>query len=432
MELRKATRSQAKLRIGVTGPSGSGKTYSSLLIARGLTDSWDKIALIDSENGSGELYSHFGDYSVLTLSDPFSPEKYIEAIKTCEEAGIEVIVIDSASHEWDGPGGCLEIQEKLGGKFQDWAKVTPRHRAFLDAMLKSPAHIVVTNRKKQDWSMDKDSNGKTTVEKLGLKDVQREGFEYELTLSLDVTIRHLAKASKDRTGLFMDKPEFTITEETGRELRTWSESGKVDPITIKRAIMAQLGRLKIPDPKDGQMIASAIRNNTGLDISNGDPENLKAILESLKNLTKFKEDSSGDDVDMPDIPPTGSAPVAPIEPPKAPDSAPSAPVAPEAPKPEEPAAPAPTAPVNAAPSPAEALLADPTRNGWDKPTEQELNVLRELATAVDWVPANNDGALIDYLAKDHEIKIGKLELITFGSLKKVVEALVTKKNQNVG
>jgi hypothetical protein len=417
MELRKATRSQAKLRIGVTGPSGSGKTYSSLLIARGMTDSWDKVALIDTENGSGDLYSHLGDYNVLTLQAPFSPEKYIEAIKACEEGGVEVIVIDSTSHEWDGPGGCLEIQEKLGGKFQDWAKVTPRHRAFIDAILKSPCHVITTNRKKQDWSMDKDSNGKTTVEKLGLKDVQREGFEYELTLSFDVTIRHLAKASKDRTGLFMDKPEFVITEETGRTLKEWAESGEEDPLTIKRAIIAQLRRLKLPDVKDGAMIASAIKNNTGMDISNGETKNLKAILEALKNLTGLVEDGGSDD--MPDIP-GNDGPTPPVTPPETNNPAPSATQTPKA------DTPAPKAPER---TPAEVLAASP-RNPWEKPTEEDIEILKKITNDVDFAPIGDEAAFLAYLEKDHGIKIGKVELLTFGKVREIVRALLAKKNSN--
>ncbi len=421
MELRKATRSQAKLRVGVTGPSGSGKTYSSLLIARGLTDSWEKIAVIDTENGSGELYSNLGDYNVLTLNAPYSPEKYVEAIKSCEEAGMEVIIIDSTSHEWDGPGGCLEIQEKLGGKFQDWAKVTPRHRAFIDAILKSPCHIVTTNRKKQDWSMEKDGNGKTTVSKMGLKDVQREGFEYELTLSFDVTIRHLASASKDRTGLFMDKPEFVITEETGKELRAWAESGKEDPTILKRGIMAQLRRLRIPDEKDGAMIASAIKNNTGLDVSN--PENLKAILEKLKTLDALIEEKGPD---MPDMPPSAPVEPAPVAPTSS-DSAPSAPVETVTPEVEAKAEEVvPEAAPEAPPTPAEELAAS-SRKAWEKPTELDLDILRELASEIDFAPVGEEVAFLEYLAKEHDIKVTKIDSLTFGKVQEAVRALLFKK-----
>lgn len=243
--LRKAERKKAKLRIGVSAPSGGGKTYSALLIAKGLVEDWSRIALIDTENGSGELYSHLGGYNVVTLDAPFTPEKYIEAIEACEKGGMEAIIIDSATHEWDGKGGCLEIMESLGGRYQDWSKVTPRHRKFIDAILSSTAHIITTTRRKQDYAMSQEQNGKMKIEKVGMKEVQREGFEYELTVAFDIDIRHNAKASKDRTGLFMDKPEFVITEDTGVVLRDWANSGKderIDKMAEIIKILEELGK----------------------------------------------------------------------------------------------------------------------------------------------------------------------------------------------
>lgn len=231
--LRKATRQKAKVRLGLSAVSGGGKTMSAILIAKGLCKGdLSKVALIDTENGSGDLYAHLGDYSVLPLQAPYSPERYIAAIKECEAAGMEVIIIDSITHEWDGKGGCLEIQAALGGKYQDWAKVTPRHQAFIDAILQSPCHIITTVRRKQDYEMTKDGNGKLQVEKAGLKEITREGFEYELTANLELDIRHNATASKDRTGLFMGQPEFVPSEETGRKILDWCESGEA-PIAVK-------------------------------------------------------------------------------------------------------------------------------------------------------------------------------------------------------
>jgi hypothetical protein len=151
-----AQRQKAKLRIGLSGPSGSGKTYSALLMASGLASSWDKICLIDTENGSGELYSNLGPYNVLTLTAPFSPERYIEAIKAAEAAGMEVIIIDSVTHEWDGKGGALEINEHLaqakykGNTWAAWSETTPRHQKFIDTIVQSPVHVITTVRNKQE------------------------------------------------------------------------------------------------------------------------------------------------------------------------------------------------------------------------------------------------------------------------------------------
>lgn len=233
----KAERRKAKLRIGLGGPSGSGKTYSALLLANGLAD-WEKIAVIDTENGSAELYSHLGNYNVLTLQNDFAPEKYIEAIKTCEQAGIEVIVIDSISHEWEGKGGCLELVElatqasSSKNSYTAWAKITPRHQKFIETMLQSPCHIITSVRKKQDYDMNKNENGKTVITKVGMKEITRDGFEYELTLSFNLAQNNYASVSKDRTNLFMNKPEFIINQDTGKILKEWSESGVEVPKTI--------------------------------------------------------------------------------------------------------------------------------------------------------------------------------------------------------
>lgn len=235
--LRKATRQKAKIRLGLSAVSGGGKTYSAILISKGLCGDLSKVAIIDTENGSADLYAHMGDFNVITLQPPYPPQKYIDAIKECEKAGMEVIIIDSISHEWDGAGGCLDIVEELTKKdpkhnsYTQWRFVTPMHQAFIDAILQSSAHIITTVRRKQDYDMS-NQNGKTVVTKVGLKEVTRENFEYELTLNIEMDQLHNATASKDRTGLFIDKPSFVPSEETGRIIKAWCETG-VEPPTRK-------------------------------------------------------------------------------------------------------------------------------------------------------------------------------------------------------
>lgn len=222
MELRKSERKRSKMRLGIQGPSGSGKTYSALLLANGLSPNWNKTCVIDTENGSSDLYAHLGEYNVLQLRKPFTPEKYIEAIETAEKAGMEVILIDSITHEWEA---LLEIHGNMpGNSFANWSKITPRHNAFIQKILQSPCHVIATIRTKQDYVLN-ERNGKYIPEKVGLKGIQRDGVDFEFSLMFDIDIKHNAIASKDRTGLFMDKPSFVITQNTGKRILKWADAG---------------------------------------------------------------------------------------------------------------------------------------------------------------------------------------------------------------
>jgi hypothetical protein len=234
MKLQKASRQKVKLRLGLSAVSGGGKTYSALLIAKGFCGSWDKVAVIDTENDSASLYSHLGDFNTLSLRPPFSPERYVEAIRECEKAGMEFIIIDSIAHEWEGEGGILQLCDTMGGGFQNaWKQLTPRHEKFKQAILQSTCHIITTVRRKQEYALQESTNrqGKTVQSpvKLGLKEITREGWEYEVTLNLEIDVKHYATSSKDRTGLFANGDPFIITEETGRKLHEWCDEGVEAP-----------------------------------------------------------------------------------------------------------------------------------------------------------------------------------------------------------
>lgn len=222
MQLQKASRKKASIKMSLQGPSGSGKTYSALLLGYGLTNDWSKIAVIDSENHSSELYSNLGSYNVLQLSAPFTPEKYVKAIEACGQAGMQVIILDSISHEWEY---ILEAHALLpGNSFTNWQKIGLRHKAFIQSILGSKSHIIATTRTKQDYVLN-NLNGKMVPEKVGLKAVQREGLDYEFTLVFDLNMKNSATASKDRTGLFFGMPEQRLTIEVGKSIYNWCNAG---------------------------------------------------------------------------------------------------------------------------------------------------------------------------------------------------------------
>jgi hypothetical protein len=229
MSFQRAERKKAKLRLALCGTSGSGKTYSALKIAKGLGG---KVAMIDTEHGSGELYADLMDYDVVRLEAPYTPDKYITYIKEAEQAGYEVLIIDSLTHAWSGEGGVLDMADKAakasksGNSYMAWRDVTPKHNQLVDAILTSKMHVITTMRTKTEYVIETTEKGKSAPRKVGMAPIQRDGMEYEFTVVLDLSIDgHIASASKDRTRLFDGKADIP-SEKTGKELLDWLNSGK--------------------------------------------------------------------------------------------------------------------------------------------------------------------------------------------------------------
>lgn len=287
IQLRQAQRVKVPLKISISGTSGSGKSYSALLMARGMASSWDKVCVIDTENGSADLYSHLGNYNVISLDAPFTPDKYIEAIRAAEEAKMEVIVIDSVTHVWSGKGGLLEYQSSIGGRYQDWAKTTPLYQKWLGAILQSPCDIIATIRKKTHYDISTE-NGKMKVEKKGMDDQIRDGFEYEVTIALTLNQNNMTELAlvKDRTGLFKkDGQDFVITQATGEMLKNWKDGGVIDHTRVKEQIFAEMERLgATPTSKEAAMTIT--KAFTGLTLTEKNYDDILAKLRTLKTAIK--------------------------------------------------------------------------------------------------------------------------------------------------
>lgn len=237
----KAERKKAKLKLNLNGPSGAGKTYSALILASSLGK---KVAVIDTENESASLYANEFVFDTLPLRPPYSPERFAGAILTAFNMGYEVLIIDSASHEWIGTGGCLEINDEAAKRFKGntwsaWSETTPKHRKFIDAILQTDMHIITTTRAKTETAVGE----KGKILKLGMKAEQRDGYEYELTVSLDLLHENkLAVATKDRTRLF-DVNGEVITPEIGIKLLAWLNDGRSQQEALQDAFEEALKRI---------------------------------------------------------------------------------------------------------------------------------------------------------------------------------------------
>jgi hypothetical protein len=256
---KKAIKSKSKLRLLLEGVSGSGKTYSSLMLANTLGK---KIAVIDTEKGSASLYGKKFAFDECELLPPYTPEKYIEAIKFAEKSGYDVLIIDSVTHEWSGDGGVLDIHSKMtGNSYTNWAKLTPRHNKFIEAILQSNMHIIATARAKTDYVLEQ-KDGKAVPKKTGLKTEQREGLDFEFTTVFRLDDGGSFSCSKDRMGLFIDRFE-KLSEKHANEILEWLNEGEEQPkepsiyVLIDKSMTEQellnlyeKNKFKVKDDKD--------------------------------------------------------------------------------------------------------------------------------------------------------------------------------------
>lgn len=278
IQLQKAKRTLAKVKLAIGGPSGSGKTMSSLLLAFGLvkaahpnwTDAecWDKICIIDTENGSASLYVdkpvgayRTGEYYTIPMEPPYDFEKYENSIRAAENAGMEVVIIDSLTHVWIGEGGALDMQAKAaqrsGNSYVAWRDITPKFNHLMDMILQSPCHIISNMRAKTDYVQEKNANGKTVVKNVGMGLQMRDGAEFEFSTVFMLDQDHVANVTKDRTGLF-DGKYFTITPETGKAIYTWLASG-VPEIPAAPAPVPQKAEQPVDPPVTVDMVDAVVR-----------------------------------------------------------------------------------------------------------------------------------------------------------------------------
>jgi hypothetical protein len=221
----KGRKEQIWTKVLIGGPSGSGKTYSGLRLATGIAKKMGKpIAALDSENRRMLYYADEFEFDYLQLEAPYTPEKYIELINAAVDAGYGVLIIDSTSHEWDY---ILDVHQKMpGNSYTNWAKLTPRHDAFMEAILQSQIHIICTVRGKDEYVMEQ-KDGKQVPKKVGLGYKQRDNIEYNYTVTFNIAQdTHVADATKDNTHIFEGRYD-KLTEKDGEALYEWANSSSV-------------------------------------------------------------------------------------------------------------------------------------------------------------------------------------------------------------
>lgn len=274
MKLKMAKKGNFKLRMAIYGPSGSGKTMTALEIASILGE---KIAVIDSENGSSAMYAFNGENGYIFaqyILKEYSPKNYVEAIEECEKAGADVIIIDSLSHAWDGLGGTLQLARELtkkpgsGGALQAWGQVTPLQNQLLFKILQNKVHIIATMRTKPEIITEKNESGKTIVKKVGTVPIQKPGIEYEFDIVLSLDNEHLAFVEKTRCakldGRIIHIPDqqfyddlldwLTPQDDGGSDNELWGKSKQEIPVSSATKIenVVSPPKLNPPEKQEGK------------------------------------------------------------------------------------------------------------------------------------------------------------------------------------
>ena len=297
-QVKKAKREKIYVKLALMAPSGGGKTYGGLRLATGMAEEIKnetgkdaKILLANTEGKRGYYYADEFNYDIVDVDPPHNPEKYVELIEFAVQEGYDILIIDSSSHEWEGKGGCLELHQQAGGTYQSWARVTPRHNKFINAIADSPIHIIATMRGKDQYEMTKDDKGKTNVQKLGVGAKQRDGFEYEFTVTFLIDQKtNTAEVQKDNTHIFDKEGPTVLSENHGKKIIQWANSGEgYTPVVRKdeeesvddlKSIKAQIITVAkaAGGPKDPTVMGIITKY-----VSGGNPNMIKDI-DAAKNL----------------------------------------------------------------------------------------------------------------------------------------------------
>jgi DNA polymerase III delta prime subunit len=277
----KAVKTQAKGRLGIIGPSGSGKTYTALAIAQHMGG---KVAMIDTEHGSASLYADQFLFDTLLL-DNFDPRNYIDAIHAAGAAGYDVLIIDSLSHAWAGPGGALEMADRnmakySGNKWAAWRDVSPLHNQLIEAMLSYPGHLIATMRSKMDYIQTQDDKGKTVIRKVGMAPIQRDGMEYEFGIVGEMDLDHNFNVTKTRCspfdGLFLNKPG----KEFADKFIGWLNDGAIPEVA--KAVPKSVEQGKPAEP-NGPLAEQSITPDDDKDDAN---PNFAKLWAAVRNMGK--------------------------------------------------------------------------------------------------------------------------------------------------
>lgn len=248
IEIVEAVRDGVRVVIQLAGHTGCGKTVTAIHLAYGLAG-YDakKIGFLDTENKRGKLNAEVLEKATRPTKDrfyyaqlvsPFSPARYAEAIHEFQKFGVEVLVIDSCSHEWEGTGGCSDIAES--GKGGRWDLAKRQHKRFMEAMLQTDMHVIACVRAREKSVPTKkiiEGRERLIYEDLGMQPIQEKNFLFEATASLLMHEKGTIQTSikvPDYLVPYLSRGEGYITADDGYAIRQWLGGGRQLDSTVEK------------------------------------------------------------------------------------------------------------------------------------------------------------------------------------------------------
>lgn len=249
-----AIREKTPILVGLVGPSGTGKTFSALRLAAGFQRiTGGETFVIDTEARRSLHYAEKFKFRHVPFGQPFSPLDYLAAIEHCLKKGATTIVVDSMSHEHEGPGGVLEMHEseldRMAGQdwgkreklnMLAWAKPKQQRRRLINAILQMSCNFVFCFRAKEKIKLRPGQ----APEPLGYMPIAGEEFIFEMTLKClllpgangvptwqpqMIGEKAMTKLPEQFRALFSTSPPPQLTEDVGEQLARWGAGTSAPP-----------------------------------------------------------------------------------------------------------------------------------------------------------------------------------------------------------
>jgi hypothetical protein len=205
-----------------------------------------EVAYVDTEAGSASKYAHLFAFDVNEMQPPFHPRRAAEAINEAVAGGYDVVIVDSLSHFWQGKGGLLELVDEIartkyrGDSHRAWNDGGEIERELIDAILRSPIHVIGAMRTKRDY-VRVEENGKTKIRAAGTKTIQREEFDFEFDLVGRFDVPSVLTVTKTRVDTL---PPETVIDKPGAEMAALLKTWLSDGVEVKQPSATQRKRIE--------------------------------------------------------------------------------------------------------------------------------------------------------------------------------------------